>query len=161
MTDYTLNVGDIAPDLMRPISPEGTINVAKLQGHWLVLYFYPRDNTPGCTTESCAFRDAVETELGQKAMVIGVSRDSPASHARFIEKQALNFPLISDEDEALCLAFDVIQMKNMYGKKVRGIERSTFLINPEGVVCHCWRKVRVKGHVEAVLETLDDMILAS
>jgi peroxiredoxin Q/BCP len=94
---------------------------------------------------------------GVQTTVLGVSRDTLASHQRFTEKQSLNFPLICDTDEALCSAFDVIQMKNMYGKKVRGIERSTFIIDPEGIVRACWRKVRVKGHVEAVLEKLAEL----
>jgi peroxiredoxin Q/BCP len=157
MTDYTLNVGDCAPDLVRETWPEATVNLAELRGQWVVVYFYPKDSTPGCTTESCAFRDAVTAESLMGAVVFGVSRDSLASHQRFSEKQSLNFPLICDSDEALCTAFDVIQMKNMYGKQVRGIERSTFIIDPEGVVRACWRKVRVKGHVEAVLEKLTEL----
>ncbi|MDQ6979248.1 MAG: peroxiredoxin [Mariprofundaceae bacterium] len=152
MTDYTLKTGDSAPDLARETWPEGRVNLAELRGQWVIVYFYPKDSTLGCTTESCAFRDAITS--GAHAMVLGVSRDSLASHQRFTEKQALNFPLICDTDEALCLAFDVIQMKNMYGKQARGIERSTFIIDPEGIVRECWRKVRVKDHVEAVLEKL-------
>jgi len=157
MTDYTLNTGDPAPDLAREAWPESSVNLAKLRGQWVIVYFYPKDSTPGCTTESCDFRDVLAAELLSHAVVLGVSRDSLASHQRFAEKQALNFPLISDSDEALCAAFDVIQMKNMYGKQVRGIERSTFVIDPEGIVRACWRKVRVKGHVEAVLEKLAEL----
>jgi len=157
MTDYTFNTGDIVPDLARETWPEAGVNLAELRGQWVIVYFYPKDSTPGCTTESCDFRDAVAAESLSHAMVLGVSRDSLASHQRFAEKQSLNFPLICDADEALCAAFDVIQMKNMYGKQVRGIERSTFVIDPEGIVRACWRKVRVKGHVEAVLEKLAEL----
>jgi len=123
----------------------------------VILYFYPRDNTPGCTTESCEFRDTESDFSGVNALIVGVSRDSLASHQRFAEKQNLPFRLMSDADELLCKAFDVIRMKNMYGKQVRGIERSTFIINPEGIVAHAWRKVRVKGHVEDVLNKLKEL----
>jgi len=122
-----------------------------------VLYFYPKDSTPGCTTESCEFRDALNDFRQLDAEIIGVSRDSLASHQRFAEKQALPFRLIADTEEALCKAFDVIQMKNMYGKQVRGIERSTFIIDPDGIVRRLWRKVRVKGHVQAVYEALQEL----
>jgi len=151
---YSLNPGDIAPDIDLPVWPEGSLRLPGFHGQWVVLYFYPRDNTPGCTIESCGFRDAHADFSGLDAIIVGVSRDSLASHQRFAEKQALPFQLISDTDESLCKAFDVIRMKNMYGKQVRGIERSTFIINPECVIAHTWRKVRVKGHVDDVLNTL-------
>ena len=157
MADYLLNEGDRVPDLSVPAWPEGEVNLRELKGSWVVLYFYPKDSTPGCTTESCAFRDALEDFRQLDAEIIGVSRDSLASHQRFAEKQGLPFRLLSDSDEALCKAFDVIQMKNMYGKQVRGIERSTFLIDPAGTVRRAWRKVRVKGHVQAVLEALQEL----
>ncbi len=157
MADYALNEGDRVPDLSVPAWPEGEVNLRELQGSWVVLYFYPKDSTPGCTTESCAFRDALEDFRQLDAEIIGVSRDSLSSHQRFAEKQELPFRLLSDSDEALCKAFDVIQMKNMYGKQVRGIERSTFLIDPAGMVRRAWRKVRVKGHVQAVLEALQEL----
>jgi len=154
MGTYTLNTGDTAPDIALPVWPEGMLKLSDLHGQWVVLYFYPRDNTPGCTTESCGFRDEQFSFSGLGTVIVGVSRDSLASHQRFAEKQNLPFRLMSDTDELLCKAFDVIQMKNMYGKQVRGIERSTFIINPEGVIAHVWRKVRVKEHVEDVLSTL-------
>jgi len=154
MADYALNEGDRVPDLAVAAWPEGEVNLRELEGSWLVLYFYPKDSTPGCTTESCEFRDALDDFRRLDAEVIGVSRDSLASHQRFAEKQALPFRLLSDTEEILCRAFDVIQMKNMYGKQVRGIERSTFLIGPDGIVRKIWRKVRVKGHVQAVYEAL-------
>jgi len=154
---YSLNPGDMVPDIDLPVWPDGVLNLSDLRGQWMVLYFYPRDNTPGCTSEACGFRDAQTDFSGLDATIVGVSRDSLASHQRFAEKQALPFQLISDADESLCKAFDVIRMKNMYGKQVRGIERSTFIISSEGVIAHAWRKVRVKGHVEDVLNTLEKL----
>ncbi|CEI02429.1 peroxiredoxin [Xanthomonas citri] len=120
-------------------------------GKWLVLYFYPKDSTPGCTTEGLDFNALLPQFKKAGAMVLGVSRDSVKSHDNFCAKQGFTFPLISDSDEALCRAFDVIKEKNMYGKQVLGIERSTFLLSPEGHVVLEWRKVKVAGHAEAVL----------
>jgi len=157
MGQYILNTGDTAPDIPLSVWPQGELQLSDLRGQWVILYFYPKDNTPGCTTESCDFRDAQTDFSGLDAVVVGVSRDSLASHQHFAEKQQLPFQLISDADELLCKAFDVIQMKNMYGKQVRGIERSTFIINPEGMVAHAWRKVRVKEHVEDVSNTLREL----
>jgi len=117
-----------------------------------VLYFYPKDHTPGCTTESQDFRDRYADFLAARCQVIGVSRDTLKSHASFREKQALPFALIADVNEALCTLFDVIKMKNMYGKQVRGIVRSTFLIAPDGTLAHEWRGVKVAGHAAAVLQ---------
>lgn len=154
---YTLNPGDHAPDIELPVWPKGWMKLSDLHGRWVVLYFYPKDSTPGCTTESCGFRDAEADFSGVDAVIIGVSRDSLASHQRFAEAQSLPFSLISDTGEALCKAFDVIQMKTMYGKQVRGIERSTFLIDPKGVVREAWRKVKVDGHVAAVLARLKEL----
>jgi len=154
MSDYELNVGDVAPEMALPVWPEGELKLSDYRGEWVIVYFYPKDNTPGCTTESCEFRDALPDFSAAQAKVVGVSRDSVKSHGRFTEQQSLNFPLISDTDERLCKAFDVIQVKKMYGKESLGVERSTFIINPEGKVAHIWRKVKVAGHVEQVLETL-------
>lgn len=131
-----------------------TISLNDYKGKKLVLYFYPKDSTPGCTTEGQDFRDAKGRFTRQNTVVLGVSRDSLKSHENFRAKQKFNFDLISDSDEALCSQFDVIKMKNMYGKKVRGIERSTFLINENGVLLHEWRKVKVKEHVEEVLTVI-------
>jgi peroxiredoxin Q/BCP len=122
-----------------------------------VLYFYPRDNTPGCTTEAQGFRDAIADFEKQGVRIIGVSRDSMSSHQRFIEKQSLPFALISDPDETLCELFGVMKMKNMYGKQVRGIERSTFLVNAEGKLVQEWRGLRVPGHVQNVLEAAQQL----
>lgn len=116
-----------------------------------MLYFYPKDSTPGCTTEGLDFNALLPQFKKAGAMVLGVSRDSVKSHDNFCAKQGFAFPLISDSDEALCRAFDVIKEKNMYGKQVLGIERSTFLLSPEGHVVQEWRKVKVAGHAEAVL----------
>lgn len=118
----------------------------------VVLYFYPKDNTPGCTTEGQDFRDAHADFQAAGATIIGVSRDSLKTHENFKAKQGLPFELISDQDEQLCQLFDVIKLKNMYGKQVRGIERSTFLIDKDGILRKEWRKLKVKGHVAAVLQ---------
>jgi len=125
-------------------------------GHWLVLYFYPKDSTPGCTTEGLEFNALLADFQAAGAQVMGISRDSVRAHDNFCAKQGFNFPLISDSDEALCTAFDVIKLKNMYGKQVRGIERSTFLISPQGQISASWRKLKVAGHAQAVLDTLKD-----
>ncbi|ARG96341.1 peroxiredoxin [Legionella micdadei] len=127
------------------------------KGRWLILYFYPKDSTPGCTTEGQDFRDAYQQIQRLNAEVLGVSRDSLKSHENFKCKQQFPFELISDQEETLCQLFDVIKMKSMYGKQVRGIERSTFLIDPKGVLRHEWRKVNVKGHVAEVIQTLKDL----
>ncbi len=153
----TLAIGDQAPDFTAMAWPEQSLSLSDFAGQYVVLYFYPRDNTPGCTTESCAFRDALSDFSSLNAQVLGVSRDSLASHQRFAEKQGLNFPLLVDTDEVLCTAFDVIKMKNMYGKQVRGIERSTFIIDPQGNIAALWRKVRVKDHVAAVQARLVEL----
>lgn len=123
-------------------------------GKWLILYFYPKDSTPGCTTEGKDFRDHYQQFKELNGEIFGISRDSLKSHENFKAKQEFPFELISDKDEALCQLFDVIKMKNMYGKQVRGIERSTFIIAPNGKIAHEWRKVSVNGHVEEVLDTL-------
>ncbi len=121
------------------------------RGKTVVLYFYPKDSTPGCTTEGVAFRDLHDEFAKAGAIVAGVSRDSVASHQRFKDKMGFPFELVSDADEALCRQFDVIRMKNMYGKQVRGIERSTFVIDGNGALVREWRGVKVPGHVDEVL----------
>lgn len=128
-----------------------------LLGRPYVLYFYPRDDTPGCTLESKGFRDHHAEFAKLEVRVLGVSRDSLASHAKFQGKYDLPFELVSDADETLCTQFDVIKNKNMYGKKVRGIERSTFLVDSAGVLRREWRKVKVDGHVEDVLEAAAEL----
>lgn len=123
----------------------------------LVLFFYPRDNTPGCTDEVCSFRDAWST-LAPFCHIVGVSRDSVSSHARFVEKNRLPFILLSDSDEFLCQLFDVIREKNLYGRRVRGIERSTFLIGTDATVFRVWRKVKISGHVCEVSSAVRELV---
>lgn len=146
-----VDVGDEVPDLTLPATGQKEISLNHFLGRHLVLYFYPKDNTPGCTTESSDFRDRYLEFRDAGCDVVGVSRDSLPSHESFKDKIELPFDLISDPEEELCRAFDVIKEKNMYGRKVIGIERSTFLINPEGEVIKAWRKVKVPGHVDEVL----------
>jgi peroxiredoxin Q/BCP len=153
-----MNIGDTLDrttlDLPLALSGGATTTLAEQDGHWLVLYFYPKDSTPGCTTEGLDFNALLPRFKRAGAQVFGVSRDSVRSHDNFCGKQGFKFPLISDADEALCTAFDVIKLKNMYGKQVRGIERSTFLISPDGTLVQEWRKVKVAGHADAVLDAL-------
>jgi len=127
------------------------------KGKNVVIYFYPKDSTPGCTREGQDFRDNIAKFRRNKTVVVGVSRDSIASHEKFRGKQEFPFELLSDKDEALCKLFDVIKEKNMYGKKVMGIERSTFLIDARGKLRHEWRKVKVDGHVDEVLEAVREL----
>jgi peroxiredoxin Q/BCP len=138
-------------------STGGPWKLSAHRGHPVVLYFYPKDNTPGCTTEGAAFRDLYERFRAAGAEVVGVSRDSLKSHQGFAAKMGFPFPLISDPDEALCDRFGVIKMKNMYGRQVRGIERSTFLIGADGTLVREWRGVKVPGHVEAVLKAVEEL----
>ena len=141
-------------DLPLQLSGGTSATLGDYAGKWLVLYFYPKDSTPGCTTEGLDF-NALLPELEQlNATVLGVSRDSVKSHDNFCAQQGFRFPLVRDTQETLCRAFDVIKEKNMYGRKVLGIERSTFLIDPQGRIAAAWRKVRVPGHAQAVLEAL-------
>jgi peroxiredoxin Q/BCP len=133
-------------------STAGTFKLSDQKGNPVVLYFYPKDNTPGCTLEGQQFRDLYPKFAKAGAVVVGVSRDSVKSHEGFCTKQGFPFPLLSDADEALCKQFDVIKMKNMYGKQVRGIERSTFVIDREGRLAREWRKVKVEGHAQEVLD---------
>jgi len=135
-------------------STGGTFTLSEHKGHPVVLYFYPKDNTPGCTLEGAQFRDLHKRFEKLGAVVVGVSRDSLKSHQNFKTKMKFPFELIADADEKLCAQFDVIKMKNMYGKQVRGIERSTFLIGPDGKLVSEWRKVKVDGHAEAVLSAV-------
>ena len=150
-----LDTGDHVPaDLPLALSSGDTVTLADYRGQWLVLYFYPKDNTPGCTTESRDFTALLPQFETAGARILGVSRDSVKSHQNFIAKQALGFALVSDADEALCNAFGVIREKNMYGRKVMGIVRSTYLIDPEGVIAQTWQPVKVPGHAQAVLDAL-------
>jgi peroxiredoxin Q/BCP len=138
------------PDFAAP-STGGTFKLSVERGHPVVLYFYPKDNTPGCTIEGAQFRDLHKQFAKAGAVIVGVSRDSLKSHESFKAKMAFPFELVSDAEEKLCSEFDVIKMKNMYGRKVRGIERSTFVIDAKGMLVREWRKVKVPGHAEVVL----------
>lgn len=153
-----LNLGSTIPDFSAAATDNKTISFSDYRGKYVVIYFYPKDSTPGCTQEGQDFRDNIAQFTALNTVVIGVSRDSVKSHDNFKCKQEFPFDLLSDPDEALCKLFDVIKMKNMYGKQVRGIERSTFLINPEGILIKEWRKVSVKGHVAQVLQALNELI---
>lgn len=147
----TLAIGDAVPEFRLPATSNKEVLLSALRGWHIVLYFYPKDATPGCTLEGQQFRDMINEFKEEKCMILGVSRDSVKSHEKFKEKECFPFELISDENEELCRMFDVIRMKNMYGKQVEGIERSTFLIDRNGVLRNEWRKVKVDGHAEAVL----------
>ena len=149
--------GTKVPDFSIPATGEATFRLSDHLGHPVVLYFYPKDNTPGCTTEGADFRDLHKQFAKVGAVVAGVSRDSIKSHEGFKEKMAFPFPLLSDADEKLCTQFDVIRMKNMYGKKVRGIERSTFLVGADGKLVREWRKVKVDGHAAEVLAAVKEL----
>ena len=149
-----LDTGDKVPDLPLHLSGGGESTISGYAGRWLVLYFYPKDSTPGCTTEGLDFNALLPKFRRLGAEVIGVSRDSLKSHQNFCAKQGFRFELASDSDETLCDAFGVIKEKNMYGRKVLGIERSTFLVDPDGVIRQSWRPVKVAGHAQAVLDAL-------
>jgi thioredoxin-dependent peroxiredoxin len=149
--------GRAVPDFEAAATGDQTIRLSELRGKDVVLYFYPKDNTPGCTLEGQDFRDHFSEFQALNCVVLGVSRDSVRVHENFKAKQQFPFDLLSDRGEKLCELFDVMKMKTLYGKKVRGIERSTFLIDKEGKLAYAWRKVKVKGHVEAVLEKLAEL----
>jgi len=148
------DIGKPVPDLEGTTGDGRQLTLAGLKGEWLVLYFYPKDSTPGCTTEAQDFRELYSRFRARHAEVIGVSRDSAKSHANFAAKQALPFPLVSDTDETWCRAFDVIHEKVLYGKRHLGIVRSTFLIDPAGTLVQAWRGVKVAGHAQAVLDAI-------
>ncbi|MFQ6334779.1 peroxiredoxin [Methylophilus sp. 3sh_L] len=142
------------PELSLPATSSLQFNSKDYLGKFLVLYFYPKDSTPGCTTQGMQFRDMHAAFLEANAVIFGISRDTLKSHENFKAKYSFPFELISDSDEVACQAFDVIKMKNMYGKQVRGIERSTFLVNPQGIIVREWRGVKVDGHAAEVLASI-------
>ncbi|MDO9268821.1 MAG: peroxiredoxin [Methylobacter sp.] len=152
-----ITLGNTVPDFEASSTGDKTVKLSDYQGKYFIIYFYPKDNTPGCTQEGQIFRDNIEKFTAFNAVIVGVSRDTVRVHEGFKCKQEFPFDLLSDPDEKLCQLFDVIKMKNMYGKQVRGIERSTFLIDPQGVLVHEWRKVKVKSHCEEVLQALHDL----
>lgn len=149
-----MNIGDKIENFFFQATNGLQNSLEQYRGQWVVLYFYPKDATPGCTVEGCDFRDQSSAFHAMNAVIFGVSRDGLKSHENFKSKQQFPFDLISDADEHLCQQFAVIKMKSMYGKQVRGIERSTFLIDPSGVLRYEWRQVKVKDHVSNVLSQL-------
>jgi thioredoxin-dependent peroxiredoxin len=151
-----VKVGSKIPAFRGEATGDSAIASKDLAGQKFVLYFYPRDNTPGCTLESQDFRDLHSKFRRKKVRVIGISRDTLKSHERFREKFGFPFELIADPDETICNLFGVMKDKNMYGKKVRGIERSTFLVDENGVLLREWRKVKVEGHAQEVLDSLKE-----
>lgn len=147
-----VEIGQAVPDIELPASNGETVKLSQFRGKKVVLYFYPKDSTPGCTREACDFRDAHEDFGASDTVIIGISPDSIKSHLKFIEKQGLPFLLLSDPDKEAAQAFGVWQEKSMYGRKYMGIVRSTFLIDREGKLAQEWRNVKVKGHIDEVLE---------
>jgi peroxiredoxin Q/BCP len=148
------DIGKKLPALKGITGDGSELTLTSLKGQWVVVYFYPKDSTPGCTTEAKDFRDLHAAFRKRHAQIVGVSRDSQKSHANFATKQQLPFPLVSDPDETWCRAFDVIHEKVLYGKRFMGIVRSTFLIDPEGKLLTEWRGVKVTGHAQAVLDAV-------
>lgn len=153
MTDASLAAQDKAP-LFEIESPNGTLSLDSFLGSYVILFFYPKDNTPGCTQEACAFQENLQAFSKMNAKVIGISKDSLVSHKRFSEKYHLQFPLGSDTDQSVLKAYGVLVKKQLYGRTYMGIERSTFLINPQGKIEKIWRRVKIKGHVEEILSYL-------
>jgi len=152
-----LEVGDAVPDFCLPNQDEEEICFRDIKGKWIVLYFYPKDNTPGCTTQACNFTQAEPDFSKLDAIILGVSPDSPEKHRKFIEKKNLGITLLADEEKELCNLFGVWQLKKFMGKEYMGVVRSTFIINPEGKIAALWTKVRVKEHVAKVQEKLKDL----
>ena len=152
-----VKIGKKVANFSLPATGDKTLSLKDFEGSNLVLYFYPKDSTPGCTLEGQAFRDHHAQFSKAGTVILGVSRDSVKSHENFRAKQDFPFDLLSDGDETLCRQFDVIQEKNMYGRKVMGVVRSTFLIDGKGILRHEWRNVRVKGHVEEVLQAAQSL----
>jgi peroxiredoxin Q/BCP len=146
--------GTPAPDFELPSDSGETVRLSSLRGRKVVLYFYPKDDTPGCTSQACDLRDVMPTLEGLDAVVLGVSPDPVSSHVKFREKFRLNFPLLADEDYAVAEAYGVWKQKSLYGRNYMGVERSTFILDEDGVVQEAWRKVRPGGHAEKVLVAL-------
>jgi peroxiredoxin Q/BCP len=150
-----VSLGQAVPDFEAAATGEQTIRLADLKGKNIVIYFYPKDSTPGCTTEGQNFRDNIDFFNDNNTVIFGVSRDSLRSHENFKTKQCFPFDLLSDPEESLCKLFDVIKLKKMYGREHMGVVRSTFLINSEGVLVNEWRNLKVKGHVEEVMQAVE------
>lgn len=152
-----VEIGTKAPDFCLPNQDETEICLRDLKGKWIVLYFYPKDNTPGCTTEACEFTEALPEFEEMDAVILGVSPDSPKKHRNFIEKKGLKITLLSDEEKEVLQAYDVWKLKKNYGREYMGVVRTTYIIDPEGNIAWGWTNVRVKGHVEAVKEKLEEL----
>lgn len=150
----TLDVGDLAPDFSLPTDGNGELSLSALKGKKIVLYFYPKDSTPGCTTQAKGFRDEMAAFEAENCVIIGASKDTVKRHDNFKAKQELNFPLVSDAESDLCEKYGVWQEKKMYGKTFMGIVRTTFLIDETGTIKRIWHKVKVKDHIPEVLEAV-------
>ena len=149
-----LNIGDKAPNFTLQATGDKTISLSDYIGQKIILYFYPKDSTSGCTKQACAFRDLLPEFTNNNTVVLGLSKDSLKSHENFKAKQELNFDLLSDSECATCMDYGVWVEKSMYGRKYMGVERTTFLIDEKGIIQQIWRKVKVPGHVEKVLDSL-------
>lgn len=154
----TIKIGDPIPDFEAPSTGEKNIRLSDYTGKNIILYFYPKDNTPGCILEGRGFRDNFTKFQKLNSVILGISRDSVKVHENFKRKQEFPFDLLADKEETVCQLFDVIKMKNMYGKQVRGIVRSTFLIDTRGILFYEWRKVKVKVHIEEVLQKVSELV---
>lgn len=152
-----IKIDEKAPDFCLPNQDDVEICLRDLKGKWIVLYFYPKDNTPGCTTEACDFSEAAPDFSTLNAVILGVSADSTAKHRNFIEKKDLTITLLSDESKGMLEEYGVWSLKKNYGKEYMGIVRSTLIINPEGTIKALWKNVRVKGHVQVVKEKLQEL----
>jgi len=152
-----LEIGDVIPAFCLPNQDEEEICFRDIKGRWIVVYFYPKDNTPGCTTEACDFTAALPDFTGLEAIILGVSPDSPKKHRNFIEKKSLKITLLADEEKELCKSFGMWQLKKFMGREYMGVVRSTFLIAPDGTLAYKWEKVKVKNHVAEVKEKLIEL----
>lgn len=152
-----IEINKKAPNFKAETDNNGIVELDSLKGRWVVLYFYPKDNTSGCTKEACSFRDNYERINSINTTIIGVSPDSVASHNKFKEKHNLNFSLIADANKEICNLYGVIGEKKMYGRTYLGVVRSTFLIDPKGNIAHIWRNVKVDGHVDDIIAKLKDL----
>lgn len=150
----TLNIGDKAPDFTLTTDAEKEFTLSKLQGKKVILYFYPKDNTPGCTRQACDFRDHFGEFNAHGVEIIGISKDSTKNHTKFKQKYTLPFTLLVDANADVCEAYGVINKKSLFGKTFLGIQRSTFLIDEKGIIRNLWRKVKVQGHVEQILDEI-------
>ena len=153
----TLQPGNKAPEFSAPTDGGGSVSLSDFKGRTLILYFYPKDDTSGCTKQACGFSDELQNFNKLNCAVVGVSKDSVAKHDKFKEKYNLTFPLASDENGTMCETYGVWAEKSMYGKKYMGIERTTFLIDGEGVIRKIWHKVKVPGHIDEVLACVREM----